>query len=231
MARYTRFFGLGLTLPFLACGLCLTAATTHADEGISAGEAVAVGAGHVETPPITRDAAIKRLRDIAYGKDADGDYKEPSARVREAAQEALKQLVIEEVQMKQAAAKGGKAGAVVAPSGSSSVTPANYRQDLPADHVYMVPANAANAIPQASPPADNWFLPGHFEVPGVVYSNFQAPAGGLERERAPQPERSFEGERPPQPEQPERPALRPVKPRATMLPRPSGPWARREEEH
>ena len=73
MARYGLFLGISLAIQLLALSL-------YSPTALRAQQAVPP-AGTGPTPdPSRHDAAIVRLRDVAYGKDKDGKYKEASAR-------------------------------------------------------------------------------------------------------------------------------------------------------
>ncbi len=129
MSRYAISLGLGLAAQFLAASLCLPRALQAqqaAPAPTNATTPAPTNAAARVPNPSSHDAAIIRLRDVAYGKDEDGNYKEPSVRVREAAKEALKQEVIEQVQEEDAARAGPQAA--TAARGSNSATAANYSQ-------------------------------------------------------------------------------------------------------
>ena len=87
MSRSTILFGVVLAA-LVPSSLCGPLALLHADEAPAAAAANATPAAS----PRGHDAEIIRLRDIAYGKDDDGNFKEPSVRVREAAKERKSRL-------------------------------------------------------------------------------------------------------------------------------------------
>ena len=122
--------------------------------------------------PVSHDAAIIRLRSIAYGKDEDGNYLRPSVRVREAAKEALKQVVTQQIQEEEAAKAGPNSQAATAVTAGNAVTNTNYNQSPPpagtnsGDAIPATPAETAGGPSLkhgSSAASDNWFLPELFD--------------------------------------------------------------------
>ena len=120
---------------------------------------------------------IAKLREVAFGKNKDGEFVEPSMRVRAAAAQAIQQFeaarAAAQAQMSRVPAANGAgivsqtapAGAAVATFGSldAALSPSDiqrrYLQERAAelsadrDHEYMVPAIAAQAsVPLSGPP-------------------------------------------------------------------------------
>ena len=98
--------------------------------------------------PGSHDSAIIQLREIAYGKDEDGNFKEPSLRVREAAKEALKQEVMLQVQEEEAAKAGPHSPAI---NGSNLAAATAFDQAAPAgtNSGDAVPGNSGQPLPFA----------------------------------------------------------------------------------
>ncbi|MEI8372015.1 MAG: TonB-dependent receptor [Planctomycetota bacterium] len=166
MSKYTMSFRLSIAAQLLAWGLCLPVAL-QAQQAVPAAASVNPAA-----TPSSHDAAIIRLRDVAYGKDEDGNYHEQSVRVREAAKEALKQVVIQQIREEEEAKVSTNSQTATATSGSNSVTATNFNQAAAAP----AGTNTGDAIPAApetpsrsrgsSAANENWFLPELFNGAG-----------------------------------------------------------------